>query len=110
MILNVIRGDKTTIPFTLPDGVEQEGATVTFTAKRRLLDPDDDAVISKVLPEGEGQAVALVLLPEDTTEFTDAERLPFDLQVDDGIGNVVTPFRGTLVISADVTLTAEPTS
>jgi hypothetical protein len=106
VILNVTRGDLVTFDLEV---TAEGGDTVTFTAKRRLLDEDADAAISKVL-EPSDDATTLTLLPEDTAELADGLRLYWDVQVDDGAGGITTPLNGILVIAADVTLTASETS
>lgn len=108
MILNAIRGDRTTFSLSVPDTLGE--STFTFTVKTHLLDADADAVISQTgLTATEG-VVAITLAAEDTDQFVDAERLFWDLQADDGIGGIVTPLMGSLVIAADVTRTASETS
>jgi hypothetical protein len=108
MILNAIRGDTTTFSLTVSESLDEQD--FTFTVKRRLLDPDDDAVISQTGLVADEGVVLIELLPEDTDQFVDAERLYWDLQADDGVGGITTPLRGKLVIAADVTLTASEPS
>lgn len=113
MILSVTRGDRAVFTLVLNDTsgtpIDLEDHTVMFMAKERLLDTDDDAVISKI--EGDGidisespdtGEIALILEPEDTEGLVDASRLVWDVQIDDGFGDVQTPLSGTLVIKADV--------
>jgi hypothetical protein len=108
VILNALRGDTTAFSLTVPEELDDQ--TFTFTVKRRLLDSDEDAVISQTDLEASEGSVFIELLPEDTDQFVDAERLYWDLQADDGIGGITTPLRGKLVITADVTLTASEPS
>lgn len=108
MILNAIRGDTTTFSLTVSESLDEQD--FTFTVKRRLLDPDDDAVISQTGLVADEGVVLIELLPEDTDQFVDAERLYWDIQADDGIGGITTPLRGKLVIAADVTLSASEPS
>jgi len=108
VILNALRGDSTTFNLEVT-GMEVDD-DITFTVKRHLLDPDDDAVIALsglTLSEG---IVSIELTPQDTDQFADGDRLYWDLQFDSGTGEVSTPLRGKLVIAADVTLTASEQS
>lgn len=116
-ILSMTRGDLASFTLTMVDGtgeaLDLTGLTLSFTAKRRYLDLDDDAVIAKSDLDGivvdddptSGLAV-LTIMPEDTDDLEDAARLVWDLQVDNGSGDVRTPLRGTLVITADATRTS----
>lgn len=117
-LLTMTRGDRREfdIALTRPDGtpLDLTGLSLTFTAKRRMSDPDDDAIIQKTTAAGivvdddptTGLAV-LTLEPEDTELLTDLRRLRWDVQVDDGAGDVRTPLRGQLSIAADVTRSRE---
>jgi hypothetical protein len=108
VILNALRGDLVTFNLTVPEDLDD--LDFTFTVKRHLLDPDDDAVIAQDgLTSSEG-TVSIVLTPQDTDQFADGDRLYWDLQADSGTGEVTTPLRGKLVIAADVTLTASEQS
>lgn len=108
MILNVVRGDTKSFLLSVPDGLDD--STFSFTVKRHLLDADDDAVISQAGLEESDGLVTINLAATDTDQFADAERLFWDLQADDGMGGIVTPLMGTLVIAADVTRTASEPS
>jgi hypothetical protein len=114
-VIQVTRGDQATYDLTLVDAdtgdpIDLTTMTLTFTAKRQLLDLDDEAFISKTNGAGieidadptTGMAV-LTLLAEDTEDTVDAERLIWDVQIDNGAGDVRTPLRGTLVMVADIT-------
>lgn len=120
-VLNVIRGDQQAYSITLTEGdgtaLDLTGLDVTFMAKRHLQDLDADALITKTATDGiavnvdptTGLAV-LTLTPDDTELLADADRLYWDLQVDDGLGDVRTPLRGKLVIAGDVTAGSSETS
>jgi hypothetical protein len=110
-----IRGDREEYDITL---VDEEGQpldltdlALTFTAKRRLTDTDANAVIIKTDGDGitvdspEDGIAILTLTPEDTEDLLRERTLYWDVQTDDGAGDVQTPLSGRLVISADVTRT-----
>jgi hypothetical protein len=114
-VLDVKRGDTATFTIALTDSagapLDLTGLIMTFTAKYHLMDPDDDAVITKSDIDGivvdydptTGIAV-LTIDPEDTATLPPIRtRLFWDLQVDNGAGDVRTPLTGTLNINADVT-------
>ena len=117
-LLTMDRGDRRSfdIALTRPDGtpLDLTALSLTFTAKRRLSDSDDQAVIQKTADAGivvdadptTGLAV-LTLEPEDTELLTDLRTLRWDIQVDDGAGDVRTPLKGKLAIAADVTRSRE---
>ena len=108
MILNVLRGDTTSFVLDVP--ADLDTYDFTFTVKRHLLDADADAVISQGPLTVSSDTVKVDLAAADTDQFSDAERLYWDLQGDDGNGGIITPLRGTMVIAADVTLTASEPS
>lgn len=121
-LLSMTRGDQQAfeVAFTDADGlaVDLTGVTLTFTAKRRPTDADVDAVISITSTDG-GIAVnanpatglaTLTLEPADTEDLTNLRSLYWDIQLDDGAGDVRTPSSGRLAISSDVTRTRIETS
>lgn len=121
MILSVNRGDRAVFTLVLNDTagepIDLTDLTVTFTAKSMLLDADVDAIIAKTNGSGidvsetpTSGEIALILDSDDTEGLADATRLYWDIQTDDGVGNIATPLMGKLVVSADVTLTASATS
>jgi len=117
-LLTMKRGDRAEFAITLTDvdtGLPLDLTTMTlrFTAKRRATDLDADALIAKT--EGAGITVdvdpstglaTLEIEPEDTEDLTDLRSLYWDVQVDNGAGDVRTPLSGLLAISADITRTS----
>lgn len=114
MLIEIIRGDDKTrnITVTTPDGTPvdlSEAQQITFTAKRRMTDSDDDAVIRKSLGDGievddETSNVAhIAFVPDDTNDLTVPRLLVFDLEVIDAEGKVATILIGYLRITPDVT-------
>jgi len=92
------------------DGVDYPltGATLWFTVKRRLSDPDTDAIaklywisgglsdgISVATPANGGASIRLT--PTQTDDFEQAAHY-WDLQVTDGAGVVRTVDHGVLVV------------
>jgi hypothetical protein len=113
--LSMTRGDTQTFTLTLVDGsgdpLDLTDVALTFTAKRRYSDSDDDAVIRKTVDDGivvdEDPTTGLATVtidPPDTSSLT-ARSLVWDIQVDDG--DVRTPLSGRLAIQPDVTRTVE---
>jgi hypothetical protein len=113
-LLTMTRGDTRvfTVSLTDADGVALDltGLTITFTAKRRYSDLDDDAVLQKTSGAGievldaEAGTATITIDPEDTADL-ELETLPtlaWDLQVENG-GDVRTPLQGQLAIRPDVT-------
>jgi len=115
-LLSMNRGDSPSWSIALTDldtGVPIDLTTMTlvFTAKRRVSDADDDpGVILKT--EGDGITIdddpstglaVLVIDPGDTASIDYPRTLRWDLEVDNGAGDVRTPLHGRLAISADVT-------
>jgi hypothetical protein len=113
--LSMTRGDRQSFTVTLTDGagapLNLTDLTVTFTAKRTRYDSDAAAVIQK--SDGDGIVITtpasgvavLTIEPEDTEELTNLRTLHWDIQVDDGSGDVRTPITGRLVILPDITRT-----
>jgi len=112
--LSMIRGDTRSFALTLTDGagspLDLTDVTLTFTAKLRLTDADDEAIIVKTDADGieisddpsDGMAT-LTIDPEDTEVLGYSRSLYWDLQVEDALGAVQTPLSGRLSIRADVT-------
>lgn len=117
-LLSMKRGDRAEFAITLTDvdtGLPLDLTTMTlrFTAKRRATDTDAAALIAKT--EGAGITVdddpatglaTLEIEPEDTEDLDDLRTLFWDIQVDNGAGDVRTPLSGLLAISADITRTS----
>jgi hypothetical protein len=117
-LLSMIRGDRREFAITLTDddtgdALDLTTMTLVFTAKRRPTDTDAQAIIAKT--EGAGITIdadpttglaTLEIEPEDTEDLDDLRTLYWDLQVDNGAGDVRTPLSGRLALSADVTRTS----
>lgn len=117
--LRMTRGDSAVfevavaIPATaydqVPTPVDITGATIWFTAKRRLADADGSAVIAKVTPSGvvitsaAGGLAEVRLAAADTASLEAPTTLHYDVQVRDATGQTRTVDAGLLVIQADVT-------
>lgn len=118
-LLSMTRGDLATYRITLTDRDTGEPIDlgqvdeITFTAKSDTGDPDDDAVIVKTIGDGielddypETGLATLTITPDDTETLLGWTMLVWDLQVDNGNGDVRTPLRGHLEVTADVSLTS----
>jgi hypothetical protein len=111
------RGDSTPFKFQVKDAndvpVDVTGADFWWTAKDRVADADNVAVIAKTKAGGGivvtnqtlGQA-EVRLVPADTSGFTDNRVLLWDLQIKDQSGKVQTLDSGKLTVVADVTRTS----
>lgn len=113
-LLTMHRGDTESFTMTLTDSLGDPlnltGSGLTFTAKRRLFDADVDAVIVKTEADGivvdadpTTGIVVLTIEPGDTETLENLRTLHWDIQVDDGAGDVRTPVLGRLAVLADVT-------
>lgn len=110
--LAMTRGDSAVFTVTLTDeagdALNLAGLVLTFTAKRRHADADEDAVFQKTVGAGitvtneAGGVAEIAVDPEDTAALGTLRYLVWDLQVEDGT-DVRTPLSGRLVISPDVT-------
>lgn len=111
--LSMTRGDLASFLVTFTDAegdpLDLTGLDVAFTVKRSTS-LDDSAVITKTIGEGieltetEGQ-VRVTVQPDDTADLTWRSYV-WDIQVDDGAGDVRTPLTGDFRIRHDVTATA----
>lgn len=113
-LLSMTQGDKHTFDVALTDAagapLDLTSVDITFTAKRRLSDADADALIQKTTASGitvdadptTGLAT-LVIDAADTVGLASGPALFWDLQIDDGAGDVRTPLSGRLAIASDVT-------
>jgi hypothetical protein len=106
------RGDTRPLTVTLPQDIT--GISLWFTAKHRLSDADDDAVLRKSTDEGSitipvgTDGIALVDVDaSDTESLTRTTRLYYDVQTLDDGGTIDTVAHGRLVIHADVTRSDE---
>ena len=119
-LLQVTRGDRHVFDLALTDGagapLDLTARSLRFTAKTRIADSDADAVLVKTIGDGielvdadEGTAT-LTIEPDDTSDIDLPRTLIWDLQVEDGAGDVRTPLRGKLAIVRDVTRNTSPGS
>lgn len=81
------------------------GATVRFTAKRKLTDADGDAVIAKTATvlDAEAGVFRVTIDPGDTSSLS-ACTLSYDVQITEADGTVTTTQKGTLAIVLDATI------
>jgi hypothetical protein len=112
-LLSMTRGDSRAFAIELTDGdglpLDLTGLALVFSAKRRISDSDDRALITKTEVDGivvdddptTGLAILTIAAPD--TEGLSDRVLYWDLQVDDGAGDVKTPLSGLLSLDADVT-------
>ena len=116
--LKMTRGDTKVVRVTVshttlpPNGLA--GYSFWFTAKNDVSDLDTDAVIKKVPADfttvtvgddttTDGVATCKIL-PTDTSSLADFPvPLFYDVQAEDGAGNVTTIASGTFTVSPDVT-------
>lgn len=113
--LDMFRGDDREFTLTLTeDGLPMNltGATLRFTAKRSINDPDTAAVITKTVGSGitidadpTSGIVVVALLAADTADVTRQTVLVWDVQVVRG-GKTRTVVAGTLDVLLDVSVTA----
>jgi len=114
-VLELYRGDDRTAAVAIMDlaGVPLDltGTALQFTVKRRVADPDDDAVIVKTIgagititDEAAGEA-EVVFDAADTDTLPTGPHYRWDIQVIDDTGKVRTVAAGRFVIRADITRT-----
>lgn len=112
--LKIERGDGPSfdIAAVKEDGTAQDitGSTLWFTAKHRLTDIDDAAVIRKsttdgsiTIVDGPGGIARVRLSGADTQGMTSLIVLHWDVQAKDPAGAIITLARGRLFIRPDVT-------
>ena len=111
-VIELVRGDTPTYDLELRSGDEAldlSGMDITFTAKRRYTDTDEDAVIRHTLDDGitvvdaETGTATVRFDAADTADLDDLPTLVWDVQVEDAAGTVLTPLRGKLSVVRDVT-------
>jgi hypothetical protein len=109
--LEIRRGD--TRPLTITLSQDATGIDLWFTAKRRVTDSDDDAVLRKstdegsiTIPVGTGGIALVDVDASDTESLTATTRLYWDVQTVDDDGTIDTVAHGRMVIHADITRTA----
>jgi hypothetical protein len=113
--LSMYRGDTRVVQLTI-SGLGASGLTgfsFWFTAKNDFADADADAVIKKttndftVVTVGDANTSGVItvkILPADTASLPDYNtNLHYDVQLEDGSGNVTTVATGTLTVKVDVT-------
>ena len=111
-VFEIIRRDDTDLELTFTDvdgnAIDLTGCTVFFTAKRRVKDVDDDAVISTELDEFEEPETGICVLPF-TNEETDipAGNYYYDVQLLDSEGKIASSVKGLLRVLSDVTIRTE---
>jgi hypothetical protein len=108
----ITRGDDATLTVTIRDTEGDPyplaGKTLWFTAKKKLSDPDEVAVISKTTGEGiellggTGQAVVRIDAADTANLPNKDTTLHCDVQMLDG-GKVWTVVKDTLIVEPDVT-------
>lgn len=114
--LSMTRGDRAAFAIALTEddvALDLTDLTVTFTAKYRITDADDDAVIVATVGAGlelvgtaEDGTLTLTVESAQTVDITRDRPLVWDIQTDDGAGDVRTRLTGTLAITRDVTRTS----
>jgi hypothetical protein len=113
--LTMYRGDTLILDcaVTAAGGGAQDltGCTLTMTAKRSKNDADSAAVFQLTSPSGGividspaslGTGV-ITVSPSDTADLTRDTKLVYDVQIEDGSGNIYTSETGTLNVTLDVT-------
>ena len=114
--LSMTRGDDESFDVVVKNKagavVDITGMSLRFTAKRRVTDPDDDAVITTTTGSGltttnasQGQA-RIDIDAADTDDLTETVVLSWDIQGTDELNKVRTLAHGRLRIGADVSRTA----
>lgn len=113
--ITMYRGDSLVLDVMVLQGgspADLTGATVWFTAKRNLTDPDVDAVIQVESPtditifdQTTNRGQAQVNVPASVTAVLTEQQLQlfYDVQIKFATGRVATVDFGTLVITPDVT-------
>lgn len=109
------RGDTEVFSATVYQGtpatpVNITGASLKFTAKQDLSDPDVDAVFQRAtggngitITDGPAGECEIALISANTSGLSVPTLCYCDLQLVDGSGNVSTTATGTLLIKVDVT-------
>lgn len=115
-LLSIVRGDRKVFSIALTDSdgdpIDLDLLTLTFTAKENVLDlvpllekVSGDGIEHAANQSTTGKGLAtLTIDPADTADLTalrtDGE---WDVQIDDGAGDVRTVLSGRIVITADIT-------
>ena len=87
-------------------------ATVWFTVKRYVTDSDETALIRKkwpatlAIPDAVSGMIKININNSDTTNITNSwfSYYPFDIQVKDSIGNIITTTYGSLGVYPGITV------
>ena len=108
-MLEIIRGDTTTLTFTLTDSagaaLDITGGTIFFTAKSNITEADVDAEISydaTVAGDGSGGIATVSLTASDTDIAIGG--YSYDLQVKTSTGDILSVQAAPLKVVQDVTL------
>lgn len=112
--LTMFRGDAKAWGFTITDPddpdlpVDITSASVTFTAKRKASDDDDDAIVQKsvgsgvTITDGPNGRCSVQLQESDTDDLTVPLTLRWDLEIEGSDGKQ-TVAAGTLRVMVDIT-------
>lgn len=114
MTLTVIRGDDEVLALSVVDAdgvpVNLTTAELWFTVKRKLSDPDSDAIIQKttgagIEHEAEAGSATIYLEPSDTEGLAARQQtFRFDVQLKEQDGRISTILRDYLTVKPDVTI------
>ena len=111
-MLEIIRGDDTTLEFTFKDvdgsAIDLTGSEVFFTVKKNAKDLDADAVVIKdwVFPgDGSDGVLEFTLTSEDTD--LDTRAYSYDIQIKDSDGYIFSSSSGKLKVLRDITIREE---
>src|SRR3990167_866883 len=100
-VFEIIRRDDTDLELTFTDvdgnPIDLTGCTVFFTAKRRVKDVDDDAVISTELDEFEAPETGVCTIPltDVETDITPGNYY-YDVQLKDTSNKIASSVKGIL--------------
>lgn len=109
-LINIKKGDTETVIFTVTDDVgaaiNLTGATVYFTVKKKIDDPDSKAIIQKswtshTTPAG---GITTLILSKDDT-YKQVGTYLWDFQIKASGGAITTADLGEFVIGAHLTYT-----
>jgi len=107
-ILYIKRGDTKsyTLKFRDEDGnaVDITGWTIFFTAKNKIDDVDDDAVIKKTITDHTDPTDGETQITLTSTDTAAVASLVYDIQYKTSGGQIKTVIEGFLEISKDVTI------
>lgn len=113
--LTIIRGDDVNLGVTLKDGegevIDITGYTVYFTAKKKLSDPDSDAIIAKEVTDHEDpeNGVTNIALSSTETDIED-DIYYWDIQLKDTDDLISSSAYGQMRVRKDVTIRTSESS